>query len=70
MNFKHAFIETMWYFVVLIMVAGIIIGGAFSLHGDMYGYFLFVSGLIMIPLYIWRIKKNQNTLQTERKVHD
>lgn len=57
MNFKHAFIETLWYFVVLIMVVGSISGGIFSLHGLWYGYVLFITGLLMIPLYIWRVRQ-------------
>ena len=41
---------------ILLMVSGIITGGIFSLHGQIFGYVLFVIGLVCIPFYIRSLK--------------
>ena len=37
---------------ILLMVFGIICGGIYSLHGEVFGYVLFVIGLICVGFYI------------------
>lgn len=46
---------------ITLMVSGIIAGGIFSLHGQIFGYVLFVIGLICIPFYIKSLETTEHS---------
>ena len=58
--YKSGLKEFGYRMFITLMVFGIIGGGIFSFHGEVFGYVLFVIGLICVPFYMHDLLSTKN----------